>query len=597
MAYGPKDSDSTVCSVDVDGTPIDVHERSRTQDAPTTTLDDLPIDDQSTTRDVPTSAPNLNDASCSDAPHTDTREALATTSHDAAGILWKRWKKAIQQCFKYTVGPTMLVLAVVTLWPTIASKADGDASKALAIWTAKKDFLEYCADETQAAMNPDCMLARNMTLPPPPYFIDHIKRSLEPYVSRAFDRLASGSNTVLSVTVPATSLALVIVSSMAFFWRSRIYQSQSSENLTISTLPPNVHVENLVPKAETKYPTGLKKRKPVKKTTRKTYELMHDSWDSQKPLQQCQLIFYDGDLFSLAFGSAGQLPYQIHGGPRNVFACNLTWPQLNQIQLKLIFQRAQRYDMLGRSNASTYKFWARNHNEASEILERMTNLMGARESSPFFKTGPHTQAQMLFDPFYISSDSSEDEEVSMPTSAAIDGDISEGDTVSMSRKASNDSARWIDTGANSEIRSVPSFEAFPSLGLDGEAQQPGSQSSKPSSMFSVPRPTIKQSSDGNTENEGVGSVGSPPAWSVKMSYPEDGGGVTVSRSPIQDQAYAEHRRAFVRRAARKTRAVLTDPFRRRADKPAKPEKQKSRVWGIVNSVLQDGERLHYPDGT
>ncbi|KAL9069519.1 MAG: hypothetical protein Q9157_006127 [Trypethelium eluteriae] len=364
-----------------------------------TTKDEAEVQDGS---QRPVSDPD--DGSCS------TSNTSNTVSCSSTDSTLKRWGGTTRKGLLYLVGPATLIIAVLTLWPTIASNVDGETSEALALWTAKKDFLEYCADETQAATNPNCALAHNITLPPPPHFIDNVKRSLEHHVSSYVAILAHERQRFLNIAGSATAFTLVICFVLAACKRPRTYTPYDTP--PTNHLSPDVHVHVSIPKSEVRGSEGMKRRrrKPISSAGGKTYELMHDSWESPKPTQQCKLTFHDSGMLTLAFGGRGELIYEINASPRNIAGCNLTWAQLNQFQLKLVFQRAQRYDMLTRNHLNRYDFWARDSSEAKEIVDRVVCLMADNATSQLLGSSALTQEQMLLDPFFLSSASDEDEE-------------------------------------------------------------------------------------------------------------------------------------------------------------------------------------------
>ncbi|KAI9674939.1 MAG: hypothetical protein M1822_009001 [Bathelium mastoideum] len=52
-----------------------------------------------------------------------------------------------QNGLTYALALTTLIMTAVALWPATDAKDEGDLANALSVWTAKKDFIEFCADQ------------------------------------------------------------------------------------------------------------------------------------------------------------------------------------------------------------------------------------------------------------------------------------------------------------------------------------------------------------------------------------------------------------------------------------------------------------------
>ncbi|KAK8009200.1 hypothetical protein PG991_011751 [Apiospora marii] len=84
-------------------------------------------------------------------------------------VIWKDFHlRDYRETFVSVVAFAALVMAGVTLWPTITSTNDGRKSEQLAEWTARKDFLSNCEEHNWPS--PSCDTARSMQLEAPPNF-------------------------------------------------------------------------------------------------------------------------------------------------------------------------------------------------------------------------------------------------------------------------------------------------------------------------------------------------------------------------------------------------------------------------------------------
>ena len=64
--------------------------------------------------------------------------------------LAKRCVNVFDKWTKYLLAIFRLIVATVALWPTFVAKDEGNLADEYAAWTAKKDFLEFCADKVRS---------------------------------------------------------------------------------------------------------------------------------------------------------------------------------------------------------------------------------------------------------------------------------------------------------------------------------------------------------------------------------------------------------------------------------------------------------------
>ncbi|KAI9712296.1 MAG: hypothetical protein M1820_001509 [Bogoriella megaspora] len=326
--------------------------------------------------------------------------------------LVRRYAKALNKGFTYVLGPAMLIIAAVTFWPTLAAKGEGKLANEYAAWTARKDFLEFCADKVQRQTNPSCALASNTTLPPPPHFIDHAKRSLETAVNAFKQDLfnpyritnLSDGKRLLVVCISSLAVGVLVTPLFLFAVLKKDSRQAKRDQRSVATLSPDTHVHHLIPKCE--IPSSeLRKRinseciedvrlendaertatddNGVKAATRiivhhdgvlesradNVYDIMwRFTWFSDSAAL-CKLLFVDG-LVKLKLelnntsASRDEMLDQLRTASLDTSHCDVLWENIPMFYIELRHEKQEHGE--GRSDRLTFS--ARNHAEALEIV-------------------------------------------------------------------------------------------------------------------------------------------------------------------------------------------------------------------------------------
>ncbi|KAL9088069.1 MAG: hypothetical protein Q9165_006410 [Trypethelium subeluteriae] len=203
-----------------------------------------------------------------------------TRHFSKAKVIAQYWKP-VTVFIAFAAGPAMLVLTALAIWPAISAKNDGHLSEELAVWEAKKDFIEFCTgnvglmyglrnfwyaeqeQQIQTDTHPDCKLAQNVTLSAPPRWVGRFKRSLVHIMDALHKSMPSGSNDTSKPFVEAAdsvhlTIDFVIVLLMLFsafvimsLWRTR-RQAES--------FPKDKNVHHSVPRSA--ICTNIRLRRP-----------------------------------------------------------------------------------------------------------------------------------------------------------------------------------------------------------------------------------------------------------------------------------------------------------------------------------------------
>ncbi|KAI9652997.1 MAG: hypothetical protein M1821_007750 [Bathelium mastoideum] len=162
-----------------------------------------------------------------------------------------------QNGLTYALALTTLIMTAVALWPATDAKNEGDLANALSVWTAKKDFIVFCADQA----NSDCNLADNVTLPAPPKFSGQRKR----WLGLNSDELRSSvlwhippasvigrsknlsPNSHLLMTALVSILAVFVIASYALFvWRRWRIQSMFAQIPRTTDVAPDQRYAHVI---------------------------------------------------------------------------------------------------------------------------------------------------------------------------------------------------------------------------------------------------------------------------------------------------------------------------------------------------------------
>ncbi|KAF2232983.1 hypothetical protein EV356DRAFT_516918 [Viridothelium virens] len=208
---------------------------------------------------------NLHDSERSNSNVAGTTVSKDETHRFSKAMIIAKYWKPLTGFFAFAATSIMLVLTALAVWPAIVAKNEGHLSEELAVWEAKKDFIEFCIDNVQADAHPDCKLAQNVTLSAPPRWVGRFKRSLV----RAMDAvhkymLSDASETSKPLVKGADSvrrtLGFVVV--LLVFFSAFVIMSLWRTQRETESFPKDKNVHHSVPRSAVC--TTVRLRRPAK---------------------------------------------------------------------------------------------------------------------------------------------------------------------------------------------------------------------------------------------------------------------------------------------------------------------------------------------
>ncbi|KAI9692666.1 MAG: hypothetical protein M1820_009460 [Bogoriella megaspora] len=295
----------------------------------------------------------------------------------------------------FLLGLAMFALTVFAIWISLKSKDDGHLSEKYAAWTAKKDFIEFCADEAKRATTPDCALAFNMTLPAPPNFVNHIKRAVIKQARKAEGQLLAKINhspvfqlgnwldarswtTLLFAIAASTSLPIYSI----LRWKRS--QTKGKDSRSVLTFAPDTHVHQIVPRQEICTGNGPPLWKRKLQVEMKTFDLILRRPDHPfKPLEaadecedwtmsrRCTLTIEQSHCYSAVFKIPNAAIEEERIESVRPIECETDW--LGSFHVSFLLDRSQSFQSL--------YFTAQSEDTARKAVEYIRRMMDSDTSS------------------------------------------------------------------------------------------------------------------------------------------------------------------------------------------------------------------------